>query len=172
MKKLFLMAALTMLTAATGINATTLTTNGGGHKPKKAKAAKTAKPVKVAEAEEESYIKAIRLYNLPDGTCTFEEGRIPNKTNMDVKTFFAQTHVDDYEKVAHAAPRMQYVVTLKGKLKFKVSNGDTFIIEPGVVLIAEDTLGKGHSWDLVKCDKWERLYIPLKDGAEDHFIKK
>ncbi|KGO92147.1 hypothetical protein Q766_14770 [Flavobacterium subsaxonicum WB 4.1-42 = DSM 21790] len=116
-------------------------------------------------------MKAIRLYNLPDGTCTFEEGKIPNKTNMDVKTFFAQTHVDDYEKVAHAAPRMQYVVTLKGKLKFKVSNGDTFIIEPGVVLVAEDTLGKGHSWDLVKGEKWERLYIPLKDGAEDHFIK-
>ena len=163
MKKMFLLAALTLLTAATSINATT-TTIGGGDKTKKAKAKK-------AEAEKESYIKAIRLYNLPDGTCTFEEGKIPNKTNMDVKTFFAQTHVDDYEKVAHAAPRMQYVVTLKGKLKFKVSNGDTFIIEPGVVLVAEDTLGKGHSWDLVKGEKWERLYIPLKDGAEDHFIK-
>lgn len=135
------------------------------HNTKKHKA-----QTKVA-VDDESYIKAIRLINLPDGGCSFEVGKIPNKTNIDVKTFFAQTHVDAYEKVPHAAPRKQYVVTLKGKLKFKVSNGDTFIVEPGVVLIAEDTQGKGHTWDLVDGDKWERLYIPLNDGAEDHFIK-
>ncbi|MBS7229441.1 hypothetical protein KHA90_00245 [Flavobacterium psychroterrae] len=121
--------------------------------------------------EHDSYIKAIRLINTEDGECTFEVGKIPNKTTIDSKGFFAQTHVDAYEKVAHAAPRKQYVVTLKGKLRFKVSNGDTFIIEPGVILIAEDTKGKGHTWDLVKGDKWERLYIPLTEDASDQFVK-
>lgn len=161
MKRISLIIALCMLT---GLGSATA-------KPVKKHSHKKHTTVVKAAADEESYIKAVRLINLPDGGCAFEVGRIPNKTNMDVKTFFAQTHVDAYEKVPHAAPRKQYVVTLKGKLKFKVTNGDTFIIEPGVILVAEDTQGKGHTWDLVNCDKWERLYIPLNDGAEDHFIK-
>lgn len=119
---------------------------------------------------QETFIKAVRLINQPDGSCTFETGYIPNKVPMETKYLFAQTHVDDYEKVPHPAPRKQYVVTLKGKLRFKVTNGETFDIEPGTVLIAEDTQGKGHTWDLVDGDQWERLYIPLADGAEDHFI--
>lgn len=124
----------------------------------------------VRKEEEQTYIKAIRLVNTEDGKCTFEVGKIPTKMRMETTSFFGQTKVDAYEKVAHPAPRRQYVVTIKGKLKFKVSNGDTFIIEPGVILIAEDTKGTGHTWDLVDGDKWERLYIPLNEGGEDHFI--
>jgi len=153
--------AFTLLTAFGSLNA----------RPVKKRAAKKHTTTVAATEDKETYIKAIRLINLPDGGCSYEVGKIPNKTNMDVKTFFAQTHVDAYEKVPHAAPRKQYVVTLKGKLRFKVTNGDTFIVEPGVVLIAEDTQGKGHTWDLVHCKGWERLYIPLNDGADDHFIK-
>lgn len=120
--------------------------------------------------EETKYIKAIRLYNTPDGGCDFEIGKIPTVTPMDVSTFWVQNHVDKYEKVAHPAPRKQYVVTLKGSLRFKVTNGKTFVIEPGVILIAEDTIGQGHTWDLIKGKTWERLYIPLAANAESHFI--
>jgi len=162
MKKASLILALTLLTGFGSIYAKSVDSDGKKEKPKKEKAEK---------AEEQHYIKAIRMFNTEDGKCTFEVGKIPNKTNIESKAFFAQTHVDAYEKVAHAAPRKQYVVTLKGKLKFKVSNGDTFIIEPGTILIAEDTKGPGHTWDLVKGDKWERLYIPLTDEGSDQFIK-
>ncbi len=120
--------------------------------------------------ENETYIKAIRLVTTTDGKSHFHTGRIPNKTYIEAKGFFAQTHIEAYEKVVHTTPRRQYVVTLKGKLEFKVSNGATFIIEPGIVLIATDTEGEGHSWDLIEGDTWQRLYIPLTDGAEDHFI--
>ncbi|WP_316777421.1 hypothetical protein [Pedobacter antarcticus] len=124
------------------------------------------------DEEETKYIKAVRLYNTPDGGCDFEIGKIPTTTHMDVTTFWGQNHVDKYEKVAHPAPRKQYVVTLKGSLRFKVTNGKTFVIEPGVILIAEDTIGQGHTWDLIKGKTWERLYIPLAANAEDHFIAK
>jgi len=120
--------------------------------------------------DKDGYVKAVRLINLPNGDCSFETGKLATKVHMDASYFFAQTHVDAYEKVAHPAPRMQYVVTLKGKLKFKVSSGDTFIIEPGTVLVAEDCKGKGHTWDLVDGDKWDRLYIAIPTGSDDHFI--
>lgn len=135
------------------------------------KAPNAATPMKDDdEKEEQTYIKAIRLINTEDGKCTFEVGKIPTKTHLDVNYFFGQTKVDDYEKRPHAAPRTQYVVTLKGKLRFKVSSGKTFVIEPGVILIAEDVKGTGHSWDLVEGKKWERLYIPFTPGSDDHFI--
>ncbi|SFE73825.1 hypothetical protein SAMN03003324_01278 [Pedobacter antarcticus] len=120
--------------------------------------------------DEMKYIKAVRLYNTPDGGCDFEIGKIPTVTPMDVTTFWVQNHVDKYEKAAHPAPRRQYVVTLKGSLEFKVTNGKAFLIEPGIILIAEDTTGQGHTWELIKGETWERLYIPLAANAENHFI--
>jgi len=129
-----------------------------------------AKKVQHQRDEDKSYVPAVRLINLPNGDCSFQKGKLETKVHMDASYFFAQTHVDAYEKVAHPAPRMQYVVTLRGKLKFKVSNGDTFIIEPGTVLVAEDCKGKGHTWDLVDGDKWDRIYIAIPTGGDDHFI--
>jgi len=117
------------------------------------------------------HIKTIRLYNLPDGSCTFQIGTVPNTTHIPVTGFFAQTHIEAYQKVAHPAPRKQFVVTLTGKLQFTVTNGDSFIIEPGILLIAEDIHGPGHTWLLLEGDSWHRLYIPIPEDAETHFIK-
>lgn len=128
------------------------------------------KDVHQQKEEEKTYVKAVRLVNLPNGDCTFQMGKLETKVHMDASYFFAQTHVDAYEKVAHPAPRMQYVVTLRGKLKFKVSSGDTFTIEPGTILVAEDCKGKGHTWDLVDGEKWDRIYIAIPTGGDDHFI--
>ena len=124
------------------------------------------------DKDDEHYMKAVRLINTPDGGCAFEKGKIPTTTHLDVSSLWGQNHIDKYEMVAHAAPRMQYVVTLKGKLKFKVSDGKTFILEPGIILVAEDTKGKGHTWAMIKGDTWERLYIPIAPNAEDHFQKE
>ena len=62
------------------------------------------------------------------------------------------------------------MITLKGKLRFTVSNGETFIIETGIVLIANDTAGAGHTWEIVDGNEWERIYIPLDEGTDDYFI--
>jgi len=117
------------------------------------------------------YIKTIRLFNLPDGGCTFEEGFLPNATTVEAKGFFAQTHIEAYQRVSHPAPCRQFVVTLQGTLQFTVTNGDTFIIQPGILLIAEDVNGPGHTWRLTEGDAWHRLYIPVTEGTDSHFIK-
>ena len=124
--------------------------------------------VKVEESE--GKMPAIRLINNPDGTCTFEKGYIPTLKHASTTTFWYSNKTEDWEKNAHPAPRRQYVVTLKGNIRFKVSDGSTFLIKPGVILLAEDLKGKGHSWEMVHSKSWERLYIPLQDGADDLFV--
>jgi len=128
------------------------------------------KHVIVKEEEKEGRMPAVRLINNPDGTCGFEKGFIPTLKHANITTFWASNKTEDWEKNAHPAPRRQYVVTLKGKIRFKVSNGSTFDIEPGVILLAEDLKGTGHSWEMVNTKTWERLYIPLADGADDMFV--
>lgn len=115
-------------------------------------------------------IPAYRLVNNPDGTCTFEKGTIPTLKHMNTTTFWLSNKTEEWEKNAHPAPRRQYVITLKGNIKFKVSDGSTFIIKPGVILLAEDLKGKGHSWDMVKSKEWERMYVPIAENAEDFFV--
>lgn len=116
------------------------------------------------------FIKAIRLFNTNKTDCAFEYGGLPTKLRIDVGYFFAQNEVDLYEKTAHPAPRRQYVITIKGKLKFTVTNGDYFFVEPGIILIAEDLDGPGHTWELLDGQEWERIYIPMEPGAETSFI--
>jgi len=116
------------------------------------------------------FISAVRLMNNPDGTSTFEIGKIPTLKPMNTTTFWISNITEEWEKIEHPAPRRQFVVTLKGMIKFKVSNGKTFLIEPGIILLAEDVAGNGHSWEIVEGEKWERLYIPIAENAERFFI--
>jgi len=120
-------------------------------------------------SDHKNYLRAIRLINIENDKCDFETGKIPIRQHINANYFFAQTDVSTLEKIPHPAPRRQYVITLKGKLKFEVSNGNTFIIEPGVILIANDTLGFGHTWEIIDGNEWERIYIPLEADADDYF---
>ena len=70
---------------------------------------------------------------------------------------------------SHPAPRYQFVITLKGKLKFKVTNGDNFIIEAGIVLIAKDFEWQGHTWEIMEGNEWHRIYIVPDEDGEDYF---
>jgi len=116
-----------------------------------------------------NYLKAIRLINVNDDKCDFETGRIPIRQHINANYFFGQTDIN-LQNAPHPAPRRQLVITLKGKLKFTVSNGKTFILEPGIILIANDTEGIGHTWEIVDGQEWERIYIPLDDNTDDYFI--
>lgn len=117
-----------------------------------------------------NYLKAIRLINIEGDKCAFEIGKIPIRQHINANYFFAQTDVSSLERIPHPAPRRQYVITLKGKLRFTVSNGETFIIEPGIILIANDIAGEGHTWEVVDGNEWERIYIPLGEGSDDYFV--
>jgi len=120
------------------------------------------------QADTKNYLKAIKLINIESGKCDFEIGSIPIRQHINASHFFAQTDVL-LQHSSHPAPRRQYVITIKGKLKFTVTNGNTFILEPGIILIAADTLGVGHTWEILDGAEWERIYIPLADDADDYF---
>jgi quercetin dioxygenase-like cupin family protein len=115
-------------------------------------------------------MKAYKLINIENDDCDFEEGVIPQIEHIEADYFFIQTAFEKYQLAAHPAPRYQFVITLKGKLKFTVSNGNSFIIEPGIVLVAKDTKGLGHTWEIIDGNEWERIYIVSKSDASDHFI--
>jgi hypothetical protein len=114
-------------------------------------------------------MKAFKLMNTPDGHCTFIEGEVPEMTAIKAHHFLLQGHTGDLENDLHPAPRYQFVITLKGKLRFTVSNGSSFIIEPGIILIAADVAGEGHSWELIEGHEWQRVYIVLPPGGNDWF---
>jgi mannose-6-phosphate isomerase-like protein (cupin superfamily) len=44
----------------------------------------------------------------------------------------------------HPAPAKQFMVLLSGALDVEVSDGDVVRLNPGDVLLVEDTMGKGH----------------------------
>jgi hypothetical protein len=114
-------------------------------------------------------MKAFKLINTTNNLSAFEEGTFPDLTNVKTDYFFGATSIEEYQRHAHPAPRYQFVVTLKGKLKFTVSNGSSFIIEPGILLIANDLKGAGHTWELIDGDEWHRIYIVLPKDAPDYF---
>ncbi|WES91240.1 hypothetical protein [Dickeya fangzhongdai] len=116
-----------------------------------------------------SRIPAIKLITTPDNHSAYLKGSIPALDKIPAQNFWINNSVEEWEKNTHPAPRKQYVITLKGKLKFKVSDGSTFILSPGTVLLAEDTNGEGHSWERIDGDEWVRIYIPMTDN-NDYFV--
>ncbi|QHM96930.1 hypothetical protein [Kosakonia sacchari] len=118
--------------------------------------------------ESEHRIPAVKLINTPDNHSAFIKGSVPSLAKLSSQNLYFSNTFEEWQKGVHPAPKKQYVVTMKGKLKFRVSDGSTFIIEPGTVLLAADTTGEGHSWDIVDGKEWVRVYIPV--GDDDHFI--
>lgn len=116
----------------------------------------------------EHRIPVVKLINTTDNHSAFIRGSIPSLAKISSENLYFSNTFEEWQKGIHPAPKKQYVVTMKGKLKFKVSDGSTFMIEPGTVLLADDTQGEGHSWDIVEGKEWVRVYIPV--GDNDHFI--
>jgi hypothetical protein len=49
----------------------------------------------------------------------------------------------------HPAPQRQFLVYLSGVTEFRVSDGEIRRLGPGTILLAEDTVGKGHISEVV-----------------------
>ena len=63
----------------------------------------------------------------------------------------------------HTTPVRQLVVWLTGWVEFETSDGETRRCEPGAVVLAEDTFGKGH----ISRDPDEGqflMFMPVPDG--------
>jgi quercetin dioxygenase-like cupin family protein len=138
-------------------------------------AAGTSVDVAVGKAASASHsvgagIRAIKLYTGPDHASHVLEGTIDEKDRTDViAVHFKETPAhssDDW----HPSPEQQYVITLSGVLEFTTRDGETFVVQPGDVLLSEDNLGTGHKWRLTGDQPWRRAYVVLKPGAKDSFV--
>lgn len=123
-------------------------------------------------------IRCVRIWTNAQGDSVFEEGIIdlPKGERGDVLSAMAATSSISFRETRaggafdpHTAPARQFVITLRGSLLFKTRSGDTFSITPGDILLAEDTVGSGHSWQLVDDEPWLRAYAILAPDAAPLF---
>lgn len=124
-------------------------------------------------------IRCVRLWTGGDGDSHVTIGRLEMTTGRNddlVSPSMSSTHVTVEETAQggtlawHTAPVRQLVVTLAGTLRFTTRDNEEFILSPGDVLLAEDTEGSGHQWELVDTDPWRRMYVVLAPGTEVPFV--
>jgi quercetin dioxygenase-like cupin family protein len=115
-------------------------------------------------------MRAFKLYIGSDNASHVLEGEVA----LDKPTDVASMHFKESPPASaldwHVAPQRQYVLTLTGTLEFTTRDDEVFIIRPGDVLVADDTVGTGHKWRLIDEAPWRRCYVVLKPGAPDLFV--
>ncbi len=98
-------------------------------------------------------MKILRVYSGDDGESHFEDVEIPLKDLghigrlsqlQEATGIVFRTTEGDYEYGWHNAPRRQYVINLDAPVEIEVGDGTVRRLEPGSVLLAEDTTGRGH----------------------------
>ena len=67
-----------------------------------------------------------------------------------------------YDLDWHNAPRRQYIVNLDTGIRITASDGESRDIDPGDVLLVEDTTGKGHLSQSVDGKLRHSLFIPIE----------
>ncbi|HUC52188.1 MAG TPA: hypothetical protein VMA30_22590 [Xanthobacteraceae bacterium] len=126
-------------------------------------------------------IRCVRLWSGADNDSHFEEGIIAlaRGARGDVLTDKLPATAVSFQETAssgsfawHDAPVRQLVITLSGTLDFETRSGKHFILRPGDILLAEDTIGSGHKWKLVDQEPWRRVYVVLTPVAAVPFQAK
>ena len=119
-------------------------------------------------------IRCVRLWTGDDQNSYFEEGVIeltagPRGESLSDKLAVASISFQETASGGafawHTAPVRQLVITLSGTLDFQTRGGEHFLLHPGNILLAEDTVGTGHSWELTDDQPWRRVYVILAQGA-------
>ena len=104
-------------------------------------------------------IRCVRLWTGEDQNSYFEEGWLELETgpHADLLTGQLPATTVSFQETAsggaldlHTAPVRQLVITLSGTLDFQTRDGEHFLLHPGDILLAEDTVGSGHSWKLIE----------------------
>jgi quercetin dioxygenase-like cupin family protein len=121
-------------------------------------------------ARKELPMRAFKLYIGSDNASHLLEGEVALDKSTDVVSLHFQESPPGSATDWHVAPHRQYILTLTGTLEFTTRDDEVFIISPGDVLVAGDTVGSGHKWRLIDEAPWRRCYVVLKPGAADLFV--
>ena len=114
-------------------------------------------------------IKAYHLYTGPDGHSHVTRGNIVDHQPIAAESIHFEETPPHSSLDWHQAPTTQYVITLAGVLEFVTHGGETFTINPGEILIAEDTTGSGHRWRLTNDQPWQRAYVTYTGNPKINF---
>ena len=98
-------------------------------------------------------MRITRIYTGDDGESHFEDveielqdlgpvGRISKPMGATGIAF--RENDGDYHLTFHPAPRRQFVINLDAPVEIEVGDGTRRTLQPGEVLLAEDTTGRGH----------------------------
>jgi quercetin dioxygenase-like cupin family protein len=115
-------------------------------------------------------MRAFKLYIGSDNASHVLEGEVALDQSTDVTSLHFTESPPGSAHDWHVAPQRQYVLTLTGTLEFTTRDDEVFIIRPGDVLVADDTVGSGHKWRMIDEAPWRRCYVVLKPGAPDLFV--
>jgi hypothetical protein len=63
----------------------------------------------------------------------------------------------------HNADIRRYVIPIRGLAEIEVSGGDNISIEPGHIYIAEDLIGKGHTFRVVNDQDWVGVFVDFAE---------
>lgn len=119
-------------------------------------------------------VKVTRLYTGADGKTKVEEFEIPMtprnagsdlSASVPVTGLQVRRTTPEYWLDWHPAPRRQLVVTLSGESEIEIEGGRKIRLDPGHILLAEDTTGQGHISRAVASKDRIALDIALADGA-------
>jgi quercetin dioxygenase-like cupin family protein len=135
--------------------------------------------MRAGDSKEIVMIRCVRIWTDADRESRFEEGAIhltdgvrgdllSGKTGATSISF--QETKSGGTFAWHDAPARQFVITLSGTLDFQTRKGEHFTINPGDILLAEDTTGGGHSWRLMDDEPWRRVYVILAPDVSVPFV--
>jgi quercetin dioxygenase-like cupin family protein len=120
-------------------------------------------------------IRCVRLWTGRDGDSHVEDGFIDLHSGARgdllsaavgaVNISFQETHSGGSFEW-HKDPIPRFVITLSGVLEFETRGGETCILKPGDILLAEDNTGTGHRWKLIGDEPWRRAYVVFQPGSE------
>lgn len=115
-------------------------------------------------------MKVTRLYTGDDGESHFQEEEIPLEDAGDIGRLsetmeatgiiFRETP-PDYNYSWHNAPRRQYIIMLEGSVDVEIGDGTVRRFDPGDVLLAEDTTGRGHISRSVNNQPRKSIFVTL-----------
>jgi hypothetical protein len=112
-----------------------------------------------------------RIYSDQAGHSHFATTELPLKPEgligklssaIEVKNLIFREVEPSYNWDFHTAPQRQFIVILDGQIEIETSLGDKRILNPGDILLVEDTTGKGHKTRNLKPEKRRSLFITLQ----------
>ena len=119
-------------------------------------------------------MQVVRVYTGDDGESHFEDVEIDLEARGGagrVSSLIAGPGVyfrdvdGSYDLDFHNAPRRQFVVNLVGSVDIEIGDGTVRRMEPGTILLAEDTAGRGHKSRAVEGQPRQCLFIPVDEDV-------